>query len=263
VCKDNKTTYQEYLADFFAYFKDLDNKQVGEYPPGTFKSVSPQDGSSLWKALDRGGACKNKKEFCPYCACTSDQCVQPCCFPCESSVLIGWKDCYHWDVGDEATYARLQSSLDQLKLTSPFLAGDEDLLAKVRMRYAPQEVVKDITNIEFLPTNQSETNTFSKKVNNELKLLGLSSLGSLSQRRARLFAALDACERFKESDIGHEAAKYPGAMIMVRQAVPCILHLENCCGEKIIKMLLMDSIQLTTKLCREEVELIKKMEDVW
>jgi hypothetical protein len=262
VCKDNKTTYQEYLADFFAYFKDLENKPVGEYPPGTFKSVSPQDGSSLWKALDRGGACKNKKEFCPYCACTSDQCVQPRSFPCESCVLIGRKDCYHWDVGDEATYARLQSSLDQLKSTFPFLAGDEDLLAKVRMRYAPQEVVKDITNIEFSPTNQSETNRFSKKVNDELKLLGLPSLGSLSQRRARLLAALEACERFKESVIGHEAAKYPGAMTMVRQAIPCILHLENRCGEKIIKMLLMDSIQLTTKLGREEVELLKKVEDV-
>jgi hypothetical protein len=35
-----------------------------------------------------------------------------------------------------------------------------------------------------------------------------------------------------------EASKYQGAFITIRQAIPCILHLENQCGEKIIKILL-------------------------
>jgi hypothetical protein len=33
---------------------------------------------------------------------------------------------------------------------------------------------------------------------------------------------------------------YAGAYISIRQAVPCILHLENRCGEKFIKMLLLE-----------------------
>jgi hypothetical protein len=36
VCSNSKTTYSEHLSNFFAWFKDLGSKQVGEYPPGTF-----------------------------------------------------------------------------------------------------------------------------------------------------------------------------------------------------------------------------------
>jgi hypothetical protein len=89
VCSDSKMTYQEYLSDFFAWLKGLTNNWLGTYPPGTFDTVSPQDGSSLWKALNRGGASKNKKDFCPYCACTSDCCVRPCSIPCERCISIG------------------------------------------------------------------------------------------------------------------------------------------------------------------------------
>ena len=105
------------------------------------------------------------------------------------------------------------------------------------MRYAPQEAVKGVTNIEFSPTNQPDSNKYSKTINHDLKLLGLSCIGGLSHRRTRLLAALKACERFKEALEGQEASQYVGAMIMVRQAVPCILHLENRCGEKFVTML--------------------------
>jgi hypothetical protein len=231
-------------------------------PPDTFESVSPQDGSSLWKALDRGGACKNKKDFCPYCACTSKQCVVPRSFPCERCAAIGRQKCYHWDVGDTATYAKVQESLDHLRTTFPYLAGDQEVMSKIHMQYAPQEAVKAETNIEFSPNNHHETNKYSITINHNLKVLGLSCLGSLSQQKKRLLTALKECERFKESKETHEASKYTGAMIMVRQAVPCILHLENQCGEKIVKMLLMDTIQLTTKSDQQQLELINRVEQV-
>ena len=102
----------------------------------------------------------------------------------------------------------------------------------------------------------------SANLNNDLKLLGLSHSGHLNERRYRLLSALKAICRFKESATGHQAAKYPGAMIMVRQAVPCILHMENRCGEKIVKTLLMEIIQLHNKTEQEEDEAIKKVEDV-
>lgn len=188
--------------------------------------------------------------------------VAPRSFPCERCTAIGRRKCYDWDVGDPATYAKHQESLNMLSSTFPFLAGDMDHISNLHMRYAPQEAVKVITNIEFSPTNQQETNKYSKYLNEDLKLLGLTCFGSLAQRRSRLLIALQTCERFKEAQEGHEASEYAGAMIMVRQAVPCILHLENRCGEKIIKMLLMDSIQLTTKLDKEEVELINRVEHI-
>jgi hypothetical protein len=265
VCPDNKSTYQEYLVDFFAYFKDLKEKQVGPYPPGTFDSVSPQDGSSLWKALDRGGACKVKKEFCPYCACTSDRCVLPRSNPCERCVSIGRKRCFHWDVGDADTYARHQASLESLQASFPFLAGNNrEVSAHLSMRFSPDDVVKDCTNIEFeLDNNDPDSlHRFSRNVNKDLKDLKLSRLGSLQQRQTRLLAALKACHRYSDCVAGQEATRYPGAMIMVRQAVPCVLHLENRCGEKFVKTLLIERIQQSNKTDQQQKELIRSVEHV-
>jgi hypothetical protein len=72
--------------------------------------------------------------------------------------------------------------------------------------------VKDLTNIEYLPTNDVKTKTFSKYINRDLKVLGLLCLGNLKGRQDRLLSALKACRRFKDAFDGHEAAKYPGAM---------------------------------------------------
>ena len=65
MANDNKSTYKEHLKDFFDFFTTLGQNAIGDYPAGTFDSVSPQDGLSLWKALVRGGACKNRKNSVP------------------------------------------------------------------------------------------------------------------------------------------------------------------------------------------------------
>ena len=49
---------------------------------------------------------------------------------------------------------------------------------------------------------------------------------------------------------------------MVCQAVLCILHLENRCGEKILKTLLFETIQRANKTNKEESEILKKVEVV-
>jgi hypothetical protein len=100
-------------------------------------------------------------------------------------------------------------------------------MSKLKMRYVPGEANKDITNIEYNPQNGDDSNNFSTFVNNDLKVLGLSRRGPLSEQRNRLLSALQTCNTYMDCRDGHEAAKYPGAMILVRQAVPCILHLEN------------------------------------
>lgn len=261
VAGDNKKTYRERLQGFFLWFKDLRNKQVGEYPAGTFDSVSPQDGSSLWKALARGGACKIKKEFCPYCSCTSSNCARPRTIPCDDCTATGQKSCFHYPVGDEKTYDNLQTSLDQLRTSFPFLAGGQEVMSRLHMRYEPQEGNKDITNIEYKPKGD-EGNIFSQYVNKDLGVLGLSRLGSLNQRRARLMSALKTTTHYNDCAEGHEAAKYPGAMIFVRQAVPCILHLENRCGEKFMKSLLIETVQLSNKTPTQQKQLIAAIEEI-
>ena len=165
-----------------------------------------------------------------------------------------------WDVGDVDTYSNLQAGLEQLKASFPFLAGNNKIMSQLRMRYEPGEANKDITNIEYSPSGNAELSLFSKYINDDLLVLGQSRLGSLNQRQSRLLAALESSTRYKDCTDGKEAAEYPGAMILVRQAVPCILHLENRCGEKILKTLLFETIQLANKTNKEEEELLKKVE---
>jgi hypothetical protein len=59
-----------------------------------------------------------------------------------------------------------------------------------------------------------------------------------------------------------EASKYPGAFISIRQAIPCILHLENRCGEKMIKMLLLEAYNQEDITSSEQATLIADFESV-
>lgn len=59
-----------------------------------------------------------------------------------------------------------------------------------------------------------------------------------------------------------EASKYPGAFITIRQAIPCILHLENRCGEKIIKLLLLEGYNRENITKAQQDQLILDVEAV-
>ncbi len=108
IAKDSKTLYDNYYSDFFLFFRLINEQGFGEFtvkenssgiPRFPFTISSPQDLSSFWKATGRGGACKNKKEFCCQCACQSDDVHLPRQIQCERCVLKGREHCYHYDVG--------------------------------------------------------------------------------------------------------------------------------------------------------------------
>jgi hypothetical protein len=99
-------------------------------------------------------------------------------------------------------------------------------------------------------------------LNHDLEQLGLSIVGTLQTRRERLRSVL---EHFYRNDVmGRtiEASKYPGAFITIRQAIPCILHLENRCGEKIIKLLLLEGYNRENITKAQQDQLILDVEAV-
>jgi hypothetical protein len=144
------------------------------------------------------------------------------------------ENCYHWDVCSEANMIRLQGQLEALHEMYPYLA-DDTVLSRLKIRLDDNQVNKssDPSNICFVLRNRGEKQMFGQAfLNHDLQQLGLSIVGSLHTRRVRLRLVL---EHFYSNDvIGRtiEASKYPGAFITVRQAIQCILHLENRCGEK-------------------------------
>ena len=57
------------------------------------------------------------------------------------------------------------------------------------------------------------------------------------------------------------AAEYPQAMIMIEQAVPCILHCENRCGEKLLKMLLIEGYDRRDPDSHAQEEMVAEFEE--
>jgi hypothetical protein len=105
--------------------------------------------------------------------------------------------------------------------------------------------LRDIQNISFALENLQEQNRFSEEfLNHDLDVLQLSRMGSIEVRRARVLAVLRSFEEANAMARTVPCGNYTGSFITIRQAVPCILHLENRCGEKYIKMLLLEGFDL-------------------
>jgi hypothetical protein len=207
-----------------------------------FNVPSPQDIASVQKVVGRGGACKRDINFCHLCACVSAECACPRnddrrCDRCKQKSKT---NCYHHPVGDKKTLEEAQAKLNDMVERDPLLFQDD---LDLKCRYSPQEVSKEtlMSNIEYKPTSDRDKMTFAREyINHDLEKLGLSRIGSLEERRERLCAALMI--RIIRVDLENttEAAQYPQAMMDIINAIPCILHLENWCGEKIIKLLLIE-----------------------
>jgi hypothetical protein len=114
-------------------------------------------------------------------------------------------------------------------------------ILNVRFQENQLKATRDMGNILFQPENLQERHRFSQEfINHDLRILGLLLIGNLETRRSRLEAVLCTFEDAAQLEGTLEHGNYAGAFIRIRQAVPCILHLENCCGEKFLKMLFLE-----------------------
>jgi hypothetical protein len=263
IAKDTKERYNKYFTDFFAFFKQVEERGFEGFPV-PFIVSSPQDLSSHWKALGVGGACKQKTFFCTACSCSSGVVHLPCSVRCDTCVESGRQQCFHYPVGDTATLLRATERLAAMAANHPYLR-DGTVQERLRVRLAENEMeaARDPLNIAYVPETREESVLFSDQfVNHDLRELGLPLLCSLELRWHRLLAVLRA---FKESEALEgtlaAGAHYVGAFISIWQAVPCILHMENRCGEKFLKMLFLegyDSKSTTT----EQAKLLKDLENI-
>lgn len=264
--KDTKEAYT-YFRDFFLFFENVKREglPVSQYGPRILPMEvwSPQDLSSLWKCLNTGsGAKKNcHSYFCHLCPCSSRDILfftvdQNRCDWCKRK---GKEKCYHWEVGDEDTVARFQRDLENQmeEYLASCKATLQEVKSKTKIKYCPSAVDHkvDIYNIDYAPEDTESDEAienlyfFSSLLTEELELRNMSILGSLGERRERLKRQLLVEERLglillavERSIIGKDAA-----LMLIKQAIPCIMHLENRTGEKIITMLLAIGAELFQK----------------
>jgi hypothetical protein len=261
IAKDTKDLYTDHFTDFFAFFKGVEERGFGEYTR-PFIVSSPQDLSSFWKSLKKGGACKVSKSFCHCCSIKSKFVHHPRPQRCEHCVEHNKEKCFHWEVGDTETLAKASKRLEAMALLHPHLM-DATIKSKLNVRFAPNqmEATRDESNIAYCPQTAQERKRFSEEfLNHDLRILALPLLGSLEVRRHRLLSVLKSFEEAEVLQGTLEHGNYVGAFIGIRQAVPCILHLENRCGEKFLKMLFLEGYDKNMKTEKEKKKLLKDLE---
>jgi hypothetical protein len=260
IAKDTKELYNTCFADFFAFFQQVEVAGFGEFTK-PFNVSAPQDMSSFWKSLKKGGGCKTKTMFCHCCSCPKEQVHLERPTRCQRCVEKNSVKCFHWAVGDTPTLALASERLLSMSINHPYLA-DATIKAKLHVRLQENQLdaTRDIGNILYEPENLQERRRFSEEfLNHDLRILGLPIIGNLEARRARLLAVLRTFDEATLIEGALEHGNYAGAFIGIRQAVPCILHLENRCGEKKLKMLFLEGYdKLATN--KEKQELLKNIE---
>jgi len=247
--KDCRDSYEQF-RDMFSFFDQVmkhglpRNDDEPELLPIVF--WSPQDLSSVWKTLAKGGGAKRRRHFCHLCPCLSENILYAKvednrCDRCKAQNNV---KCYHWEVCDEDTIPVFQEVL-RTELHSYFQQYSRTLTevtTLTRLVYNPdaQDKYTHAFNIEFVPSSAAEKVTFGSLLLEELDLCQLPLHGTIEDKRARLKTALQNEERINliQQAIDRSQEGVQAAMILIKQAVPCILHLENRVSEKIIQHLL-------------------------
>lgn len=101
---------------------------------------SPQDMSSHWKSLGKGGGCKNAIAFCHCCSCETKDLLkfrENKCIDCEN---LNKEKCYHWPVADNQTLERTNKELLKLEKEPLHKILTTFDFSTLLTRYNPQEL---------------------------------------------------------------------------------------------------------------------------
>jgi hypothetical protein len=124
----------------------------------------------------------------------------------------------------------------------------EEVKRASKIVYDPTDITREINcyNIDFIPRGDTDQELrdsqifFSNLLSSELRLRKLPLFGALEDRRHRLKNLLKVeqqldiiTQAISRGQEGKEAA-----LMLISQAIPCIMHLENRVGEKLITVLL-------------------------
>ena len=255
MARETKEIYKEF-SHFFEYFENFSwSAKYMDLCP--LEVAMNCDMSAAWKALGVGGAAKRDKQPCHCCAVESEYLATPNAVHCSrwckqlhQDKPDGWV-CYHHDFLSDENLDQMANEMDDVAESISSLVDDmETLVAESELRSdedprAPMgNSPSDIESIhfDFEKATQSQRNMYSTKVTHDLLLRQLEVSGNLSVRRSRLQTSMimEWTYRCLSKGISHGNKRKEKAMLLLINTVPCILHLENRVGLKILTMLLME-----------------------
>ena len=249
-CRETKD-YVEYFNDMFKFFENCGSGETNPLTEGwkPLNVLCTCDMSAQWKSLKKGAAKGQVKRPCHGCCRKGDDWAVPnptrCtkwCNELHMNKPESWK-CFHHDMDTPENIAKKEMDVASLKELLNATLSDLKEQSKLDWKENPDVPVANANSnkysIHFSHRNIAEQMAYSTFLTDELKLRGLSVTGNLERRRERLrdsFRKEAACfEQIEELEHGQQRN---GALFLLLQAIPCILHMENRVGIKVITMLL-------------------------
>lgn len=263
LAKDNKHLYDTAFSDFFAFFRRISTEECFGFKK--FNVASPQDTSSRWKVMGKGGACKVSDNFCFICSCRKKTLLTPRVERCVRCIRLDCEFCYHWPEGSSENKATFEEEMELIwsdEANRKILVVDK---TKLKLRYATDEVGKndDMSNVEYIPrTTRDKQEFLSSYLDEDVVLLGHSRTLPYSEKLSKVKTGLRLiarCEELKD-DIG--ACTFAQAKLDLKMCIPCGMHFENRTAEKIIKMLLLEGMKCRDGNGRIQEEMLTQFEYV-
>jgi hypothetical protein len=249
-CRETKDSV-EYFNDMFKFFENCGTEDTNTLTDGwkPLNVACTCDMSAQWKSLRKGAAKGQVKRPCHCCSRKGDQWAVPnptrCSKWCQELHMNkpdSWK-CFHHDMDTPENIAKKESEVESLKELLSATLADLQEQSKLDWKDHPDVPAANAKSnkysIHFVHRNPAEQLAFSTFVTDELRLRGLSVSGNLDRRRERLRESFRreaaVFEQIEELEHGQQRN---GALFLLMQAIPCILHMENRVGIKMITMLL-------------------------
>jgi len=276
--RDKSQMYDELFGEFYRYTRELEVHGMPASEDGPylhpFKFVYPSDLKAAWTTSGRGGNCKMTNHFCHLCAATRDDLVkyQEGDLRCDKCKEKNRAKCYHHAVCDSTTVDAILQSLEAS--LSDYLrqngAEYSYILANTKLNYDPTMAGKHDckTHIDYnVPTNDVQAaNEYAAFIMRECRLrsIRVNIHGDIDDWRDAIrrslalesrIALLEKVKKWKE-----QGRRRVPLVEFVELLIPCILHLENRVGEKIITMILRKGLDLWSGPKRSYVA---KMEEIF
>jgi hypothetical protein len=144
------------------------------------------------------------------------------------------------DEVEELTNA-LKVSLDVIQQGTKMPFGEDPVTPAANASSDPY-------SIHFIPADSATKRSYSQLLNYELKLRNLSVLGTFTERRERLRNELQSEKKLRELLVRlNHSKRDANALFLLIQTLPCILHMENRMGIKIITMLFVKGLSSAMK----------------
>jgi hypothetical protein len=254
----------ETFTEFATLFQFLDSLSAAEnLPPELagfmpFQCMTNCDLSAQWKGLCKGGAAKVHTLPCTGCATESDSLATPnphlCTRWCYEHSLVDpeWM-CFHKAMATPERVSTIKTEVAELLLVLG--SALEEIKAESQMACHDVETdsplvgsTTDPTSIHYIPTNAHERHSFSRLLSNELMLRNLDNGGSIEIRRDSLRESLqrEAIIVRLSKEIAHGEVK-EGAYFLLMNTLPCVLHMENRNGIKLLTMVFIEGLSNAKK----------------